>query len=86
MKVIDLITEDIKKLVMMGEDTLGTEHHASFAVYDRTKKVMYSGRRRQDFTDEVLKMEVVSWNVEPDMQDFANIIVNIEAEKGPVKA
>ena len=76
----------MKKLVMMGVDTLGTEQHASFAVYDRRKKIMYSGRRKQDFSEEVLNMEVISWEVEPDLQDFNTVIVRIESEMGEVKA
>ncbi|MCR5206252.1 MAG: hypothetical protein K6E47_14585 [Lachnospiraceae bacterium] len=80
LKVYDLVTEDVNKLVSMGVDTLGSEQHASFAVYDRINKVMYEGRRSQDFSDEVLDMEVISWEVEPDLQDFNTIIVRIEAE------
>ena len=82
LKVYELVTEDVKKLAGMGVDTLGTEQHASFAVYDRINKVMYSGRKKQDFSDEVLGMEVISWEIEPDLQDFNTIIVRIEAEMG----
>lgn len=42
----------------------------------------YSGRKNRDFSDDVLGMEVISWEVEPDLQDFNSVIVRIEAEMG----
>lgn len=82
LKVYDLVNEDVKNLVIMGVDTIGTEQHASFAVYDRKNNLTYSGRKNRDFSDDVLGMEVISWEVEPDLQDFNSVIVRIEAEMG----
>ena len=82
LKVCDLVTEDVKKLAGMGVDALGTEQHASFAVYDRKNNLTYSGRKNRDFSDDVLGMEVISFEVEPDLQDFNTVIVRIEAEMG----
>ena len=81
LKVRDLVTEDLKQLVMMGDNTIGTEHLVNFVVYDRKNNVTYSDRRSVNFSDAVLDIKVISWYVEPDLQNFDAIIVRIEAER-----